>query len=264
MRYRRLLRVYPAAHRAAYEEEMVGVLMADSPPGRRFPSPAAALDLLRAGLTVRLTQGSPSRVRAQWRDAAGVVGLLFAFVLAGAAAIRLYDGLRLMLFFGEPMRARGVDGLLLLDVALRTAGWTPVVIAGLLGRRRLVAWLAPVAVLLEIAARASWNPAFWLNQVLYPSTFVLAGAVAAAAFILAVPGRPPREVLGRRGMWALAAAVVSLPVIQTLLEIRYVVMGGWWLPGRDVVPFAVLAVFVALRARERFAGRRGGHVKVHE
>lgn len=39
-RYRRLLRWYPADHRAAHEDEMIGVLLDDAEPGRERPGAA--------------------------------------------------------------------------------------------------------------------------------------------------------------------------------------------------------------------------------
>ena len=42
-------------------------------PGRRFPAPADALDLLRAGLTARLGQTLSTQRGTGWRDAATVV-----------------------------------------------------------------------------------------------------------------------------------------------------------------------------------------------
>jgi hypothetical protein len=117
IRYRRLMRVYPAGHRAAYEEEMVGVLMSGAEPGRRFPSPADAFDLLRAGLATRLGQALHTQRGTGWRDAAGVTGLFAALLLAGVAINRLVSGLMLWAD-GDPMRLRGVDGLWLLDPAV--------------------------------------------------------------------------------------------------------------------------------------------------
>ena len=45
-RYRRLLRWFPAEHRAVHQEEMLGVLMAGAEPGRTRPGRAESADLL--------------------------------------------------------------------------------------------------------------------------------------------------------------------------------------------------------------------------
>ncbi|GAB3685076.1 hypothetical protein GCM10027589_54120 [Actinocorallia lasiicapitis] len=82
LRYRRLLRWFPGDHRAEYEEEMLGVLLAAGPPTRRD-----ALDLVVAGLVVRF-RGLPAELRRpEWRDAAAVVSLLVSLLL-GALAVR--------------------------------------------------------------------------------------------------------------------------------------------------------------------------------
>ncbi|GAA2681519.1 hypothetical protein [Actinoplanes palleronii] len=93
-RYRRLLRIYPAAHRAAYAEEMIGVLLAGSPPGRRFPAPADALDLVRAGLTAPLGHPFPPLPGTTWRAAAGVTALITALFLAADNLASLAEDLR--------------------------------------------------------------------------------------------------------------------------------------------------------------------------
>jgi len=52
-RYRRLLIVFPADHRREYGEEMIGVLLASTPEGRRRPRLADALNLVTGGLRTR-------------------------------------------------------------------------------------------------------------------------------------------------------------------------------------------------------------------
>ena len=58
-RSRWLLRAYPARYRRERGEEILGTLLEDSPPGRRWPSPRDARALIMGGLRVR-SQG-------QWR-----------------------------------------------------------------------------------------------------------------------------------------------------------------------------------------------------
>lgn len=81
IQYRRLLGIYPAAHRAAYEREMLGVLMAGSRPGQRFPALADTFDVLRNGLFARFSSTGRTERGRGWRDAAGVVALLSAVAL---------------------------------------------------------------------------------------------------------------------------------------------------------------------------------------
>ncbi|MFC7527732.1 hypothetical protein [Actinoplanes sp. GCM10030250] len=210
-RYRRLLRVYPAGHRADYEEEMIGVLMADAEPGRRFPAPAEVLDLLRAGLTARFGRSPQSRRGSGWRDAAAVTGLVAALVLAGIAAGRFAGGLRMVLESGERMRAHGVDGLLLLDPGLRALAWIAVSAALLAGLRRTAAGLAAAAVVVEAGAVLWWwELAPWqsLRLTWAPTVALLILAVLVAAR----PARPVREVVGRRGTRFLAAGIAVMIV----------------------------------------------------
>lgn len=53
-RYRRLLRAYPAAYRAERGEEIIGTYLALARPGRRWPSPADAADVLAGGFREQL------------------------------------------------------------------------------------------------------------------------------------------------------------------------------------------------------------------
>jgi len=53
-RYRPLLACYPAAHRASYGEEMIGILLAGASSGQRRPGVADTLDLISGALRVRI------------------------------------------------------------------------------------------------------------------------------------------------------------------------------------------------------------------
>src|SRR5207249_6013577 len=54
-RYRRLLRAYPSSYREQRSDELVAVLMSAAEPGRRAPTFAERVDLVRSGLRTRLT-----------------------------------------------------------------------------------------------------------------------------------------------------------------------------------------------------------------
>src|SRR5580698_4051042 len=88
--YRRLLRWFPAEHRALHQEEMLGVLMAGAEPGRTRPSRAESADLLLGAARIRLRPGRALSDRDGWRDAlamfsvAGPVLILAALCLAYA------------------------------------------------------------------------------------------------------------------------------------------------------------------------------------
>jgi hypothetical protein len=219
IRYRRLMRVYPAGHRAAYEEEMIGVLMSGAEPGRRFPSPADAIDLVRAGLTVRLGRAFHTQRGTGWRDAAGITALFAALLMAGAAINRLIAGLALW-GEGDPLRLHGVEGLMLLDPALRTVIWPLVVVAAVLGTRRATVALSVAAVLVQAVVVGLWSVP--LDTRGLSLVWGLAAAIAITAlFAAASSGRWIRPVLGARGLalavgGAAAAAVTRAPVVDGL------------------------------------------------
>ncbi|BAL92469.1 hypothetical protein AMIS_72490 [Actinoplanes missouriensis 431] len=226
-RYRRLLRVYPAGHRAAYEEEMVGVLMSGAAPGRRFPSPADAVDLLGAGLTARLGWSARALRGPGWRDAATLTGFALALMLATDAIDAFVDGLRAWLSTGggtdgwpamSAGRGLGVSGgdglgagggLLIAEPGIRALAWSAVAVAAVAGLRRVTAVLAGVAALAQIGTIAFWaGVAPWQSVRL---TWTPAVAVLVfGAFLAAAPGRPPLRVLGRSGSWLAGAAVVAV------------------------------------------------------
>jgi hypothetical protein len=243
--YRRLLAAYPSEHRRAYEEEMITVLLAGAGPGQRRPSAGEAADLLWSGLLARsrhyagrLREAARHYARrlreAAWRDAAAVAGLLGAFVLAAIAVRRLGAGVRTHLLFGEPMRAFGVDGGLLLDVAFRSAAWLAVVAAVLLGLRRTAVGLGIGAVLVEVGMIAAWSPVQYFRAVHMGWVPVL-GLLTVALLILARSGRPAVVVLTRWGA-ALAAAGVAVAAVSDHLV--------WYVPypGADAIGLFGLAV----------------------
>lgn len=73
-RYRRLLWAYPGDYQAERGDEIVGTYLDTVEPGRRWPSPHDALDLLGAGLRERLR-------------GYGALGLVAALPLAATAAL---------------------------------------------------------------------------------------------------------------------------------------------------------------------------------
>jgi len=74
--YRRQLAWYPAAHRRAHEEEMLGVLMTGAHTGQRRPGFAESADLIWGALRIRLRPARDGSARAVWRDALAVVSVV--------------------------------------------------------------------------------------------------------------------------------------------------------------------------------------------
>jgi hypothetical protein len=75
-RYRGLLEWYPAAYRAEYGEEMLGVLLDGAREGQRYPAPAEAANLIRSALSLRLGRGAPGMADPHWPAASATYGLL--------------------------------------------------------------------------------------------------------------------------------------------------------------------------------------------
>ena len=86
-RYRRLLIVFPADHRREYGEEMIGVLLASTPQGRRRPRLADALDLVTAGLRARFRALGAGLSDASWPDALAVCSVALPVTLLAALAV---------------------------------------------------------------------------------------------------------------------------------------------------------------------------------
>ncbi|MEU8236781.1 hypothetical protein AB0C07_00885 [Actinoplanes missouriensis] len=255
-RYRLLLRVYPAGHRAAYEEEMVGVLMAGATPGRRRPGLGDAVDLVRAGLAARLGQAASRQRGSGWRDAAAVTGLVIAAMLAAVAGRRLLPGVRVLWFEhpAEPMEMFGVRGLLLLDVSLRFLFWAAVCATALLGLRRVAAGLAGVAAVVELGAVLWWLPHTPVQSSVRLSWSVVTVGIVVAALAVARRGRPLPALLGRRGLLLFTGTAAGVLLSEVLSEAAFA--AGHPLPVRfldltvlGLVAIAVLSVAPGVRSR---------------
>jgi len=86
-RYRRLLVWFPAEHRREYGEEMISVLLASTPQGRRRPRLADAFDLMTGGLRARLRQRGAELSDARWPDALAVCSVALPVTLLAALAV---------------------------------------------------------------------------------------------------------------------------------------------------------------------------------
>jgi hypothetical protein len=249
IRYRRLLAVYPAAHRRAYGEEMVAVLMAGAEPGQRRPAPAEVVDLLRAGLVARLGRGVQGLRTSAWRGAAAVAALIGAVLLAAVPGRRLLFALLYTRHSGDPMRFLGIDGGLLIDVAARSGAWLAVVVAVLLAARRTAVVLGVVALLVELAAIAVWSPDQQFRAVEMAWVLVLA-PLTVALLVHSRRGRTAVATVGRRGLTPIVAGLLVAAVATVLLRF-------WQLPpqllGLITVPDALFLAAGALLA----AGLRG-------
>lgn len=118
-RYRRLLRLLPATHRAARGEELLGLLL-DLDHGRRRPSRHETLNIIALAIRLRLTTPVTT--------AALTTGLSALLVAAGTQPA----GHTLDLFTGA---------VLATDMPAIIASWPQIAVLGLLPLAPLIAWL---------------------------------------------------------------------------------------------------------------------------
>jgi len=86
-RYRRLLAWFPAEHRREYAEDMISVLLASTPQGRRRPRLADAFDLMTGGLRARLRRRGAGLSDAHWPDALAVCSVALPVTLLAALTV---------------------------------------------------------------------------------------------------------------------------------------------------------------------------------
>ncbi|MGW3787606.1 GlsB/YeaQ/YmgE family stress response membrane protein [Micromonospora chokoriensis] len=177
-RYRRLLRAYPGAYQAERGDEIVGTYLDTVEPGRRWPSPHDAVDLLGAGLRERLR-------------GYGALGLTAAFPLAATAALNTLVAvatfLLLQVEFEDPRfdRLDPVGPVQTLGAVI----WLGWLFVGLAATVLPGAWARSVAagaLLLTVAV----PPVAALTGQPGPPLFVLLPAVALGLATLALPSHP--------------------------------------------------------------------------
>jgi hypothetical protein len=131
-RYRRLLTWYPAAYRAANADDMLGVALARSASGRRWPDPGEAVNLIVSGAGERL---AGVLRRPDHRDTAAVLAVAGPLLLAASAVRTMASP-----FLFTPAIPIFVEPQQTLVAALSFAAWwTMVALAGMLRWRRVAA-----------------------------------------------------------------------------------------------------------------------------
>jgi hypothetical protein len=209
--YRRLLTVYPRRHRRAYEEEMVGVLLADAAPDQRRPTVPEALNLLASAVAVRLRAGLGVLREDAWRRAAYAVHLFGAVFLLAVGVRRIAVTVAASVTHGVMLPMSSAD-------LFRPLAWALVLVATLTGLRRTASGLAVLAAAMEIARQAMWYSSS-PPQVLQTAWLVTTALVvtAAAGWLVGGPVLPrPRGL----GAGALAA---TLLVVGSVVDVTY----GW-------------------------------------
>jgi hypothetical protein len=191
-RYRRLLLAYPAEHRREHGEEMLGVLLDSTPPGRTRPGLRDACDVLRGGLTLRARRANA----AGWDDGLALVSLIATTLMCGLVPWGL-----LMVHFG----ARGT--------ALPSLAWPLVLLVGLVAPLRGAAPLAGAASAGLILTRPLHGT--------FPTAPWIALAIIATLATLCSPGpRRGLQILGRGRAALLLAGVGGVG--------SYVVLASSW------------------------------------
>ncbi|WP_326563524.1 hypothetical protein [Micromonospora peucetia] len=240
-RYHRLLRAYPADYRRARGAEIVGTYLDLAGPGRRWPSPADAADLLRGGLRQRLRAAGAADLIPGVRLAA-----VLAFLTATALAA-VWSVLEL-----RPPRAEwGVPSagpFVSLGIGV-WAAWllAAVVYAAAPGRwtRRAVA----LALLLAVAV----VPVAALAGLPRPPLFVLLPQVGLGLVALGLPERLP-PLLQAAPLLVVAAGVLAGVNLLPQYASYYDWTASGILPGAAVVLLVVVLLLgtgLALRADHR-------------
>jgi hypothetical protein len=138
-RYRRLFACYPASYRATSEDEMLGVALAGTKPGQRWPAPGEVRSLILGGARTRLGGLLSGARTPAWRDAAQAFAFLAAALLT-AIYVQALDAYHLV-----PL-VQGTAGRPIAYPFLLAATWPLTAVAVALRWR----WVAAVAVPLNL------------------------------------------------------------------------------------------------------------------
>ena len=199
-RYRRLLAWYPAAYRAANADDMLGVALARSASGQRWPEPGEAVNLIVSGTGERL---AGMLRQPDQRDTAAVLAIAGPLLLA-AGAVRTMAS---PFLFRPAIPAIAEPQRTLVTAIAFAAWWTLVALAGMLRWRRVAATgaclgLAGQVVMLALAVSGNAGPL----MVAYWQAAVALVTAASALGSLRSQGGP----LSWRAVTALAAAAAIL------------------------------------------------------
>jgi hypothetical protein len=224
-RYRRLLSWYPAAHRAAYGEEMIGVLLAASD-NRQRPGLADTADLVKGAVHAWWRDAVTSAPDPGWRDALGAASLLATPLMIVLALGQDRGWMASLLSHSAPETSSLPSSLwpfaiLLLPLAL-----------GLLGLRRTAA-VAAALLMTWVAVQAALGHRLQEPRV---AGYLLLFGVQVVA--LAVSPGP------RRGLELVSGRAI-LPAIPWLAAAAY---AGGIVPTHYPVPLVVAEVGIGLLA----------------
>jgi hypothetical protein len=250
--YGRLLRCYPAGHRARHADEMLGVLMAGAGSGRRRPGLADSANLIGGALRIRLraaTTGSAG----QWREALGRAGILLP--LAWVALMVTYYGPGVVQLWTQG----GAQGTFNPSELTSDAQLYLPPLAVLV--TMLLRWRP--AALAAIAAAAIFGPGdMELRYLIAPAPYYaayLAVLGIAALALLAAPGRARARLTWRHYLLTVAAAVMAGIAEQRLDSLLAVLPyagrhPGW--PAAEVAGLGVVAAITVILLTSSAVSRR--------
>lgn len=213
-RYRRWLRWYPAEHRWAHEEEMLGVLLAAAGPDQARPAVRDVLDLVRGGLGIRIRRAPGALARGGWRDAAALLGVIAPFVLL-AGTFRYAVQAILSLPDAAYAAARGSSWWVMYHSAPSQLAWGIVAVVALCGAARVTSVAVFAAIALNVAEFATSD-----DYVGGGAAAPLMLGIITAGALLAGPGAARgREVLGRPGLVGIIVLLaVAVPLDSTTVR----------------------------------------------
>ena len=209
-RYRRLLACYPPAYRAAYGEEMLAVALAAARPGRRWPDPVEAADLILSGIRRRLGTLRAGCQQPAWCDAAGVVAIIGPVLMAAFAARGLLTPISRDPYGWHYPGPVPVGGIIV------AAAWAGVATLAMLGRRQLAlagSWALLAWLIGDFALRttgSSYGDSYQFGAGWWQIVFAV---VIAASALLAVKN-PPRRVT-----WPATTAVAFTALLLAMLPV---------------------------------------------
>ena len=212
-RYRRLLRWFPAEHRHAHGEEMLGVLMESASGDRDRPAIADSADLLIGAARIRLRPGRALSDPAGWRDALAIYSIAapvstFAAAFLSWLAIDLWltntghGGFGIGYSDAYPLNGTAVT------LILNSQGL--VLLLVLAGLRRCAALAAVVPLLYLALSQHLFLVGGTGPSIVITTLFVFVGPITEVVALLASAGPRRGKELLRRGHWAvLAAAAIA-------------------------------------------------------
>lgn len=239
-RYRRLLALYPAEHRAGHEEEMLGVLMTAAPAGQRRPRLAESAALIWGAVRIWLRPGRGSAFQS-WQDGLAAVSVLLPLLLATYWAIGQLDEL-----FTPAVNPQMFHAFAVSDA--RTTGPWLIVAVLVLFRLRWTAVVVAAGAL--IATTLGTATELNLNFISPPSMLYTVGLGLEITVLVASPGpRRGRAILNWKHYLLAGVVAVAISWVSNWLWVAHQVVS-------DAIIIAAVAAGLALLAASSPYGRR--------